>query len=439
MRPVRRIPSRLPGTQSRDRRRPLLVACLVVSVGMMTSLLFHGAQAIYLGRGYPYSTFLFRPDDRFMDFFNDVHYALAFGHAHDMVAYSAPVMAFLRLAGQMPADVCYILLASTFILVLIALVYRYGTTALDSRLQRVQYTVILGVFTYPTLFILDRGNLDLLVFIALAAFVYYHVMRRWPWSWVFLAVAIAAKYYPAVFLVLLVVERRFRDAVYAIAGAVVLTILSALALGAASGQGVLGSLCAVGRQLARHDAYSQGVASMQHAHSLWGLTRWLLGTLDGSWLVAWRDLPAASSVSRWYLTVALLVFALIVIYLFRVETVTWRRVALLTLAMVLLPYESHDYTLVFLYLPLVLLLLSTRGSRTDVVCAALLAVPLIPLDYYYFGDTDVSVSIIVYPLVLVAAGAVMVFQGLRDRDIARTAADTTIPTNVEPAPAARHR
>lgn len=394
------------------RNRALFAVGLVVSLGMGASLAYHGVQAFYLQRSYPYSTFLFRPLDHFMDFFNDYRYAGQFGPKHDMMAYSAPVMAVLRAAHVLPATAVFVALVAVFVAVLCGMVYRYGTRGLDARLERIQYTVLLGLFTYPVLFIIDRGNLDLLVFLALAGFFYLHLVKGSRWSWILLAFAISAKYYPATLLVLFLCDRRYREAVYAVLGAAGFTLLSAISLSVASGRSVAGVLAAVARQLGRHDAYSRTVDSVQHGHSLWGALTWIVGTHGQSTFTQDMAMNGVQGLSRPYLLVALLVFVLIAIYVVWFEKTTWRRVTLLVLGMVLLPYESHDYTLVLLYFPLMMLLYETRGQRSEVVYAVLLAVPLIPVDYYVFGQTDVAVSVFIYPFALVTVGVAIVVDGM---------------------------
>jgi len=90
--------------------------------------------------------------------------------------------------------------------------------------------------------------------------------------------------------------------------------------------------------------------------------------------------------------------------LFR-EQESWRKAALMVMAAITLPFVSGDYTTPLMYFPLVLFLNAPRVTRHDAVYAVLFGLLLVPVDYRYlrgFATIDTSVSIFVYPAVLVA-------------------------------------
>lgn len=413
---------------TRGRLRLLYAIGLAVLIGMAAALAYHGVQAVYLDHGYPSNTFLFLPDDRFRDFFNGYGYAKDFSLTKDMVAYSTPLMALLRAANIVPAAAAFVMLVLAFLSTLCAMLWTYATRGLDSSTLRVHYTLLLGLLTYPVIFIIDRGNLDMVVFIALAAFLYAYLVRHSRWSWVFLAFAISAKYYPAPLVVLFLCDKRYRQALFTFMGAAAFTLGSAVFLSIASGRSIFQVLVAVGRQLVRHDEYARTVASVQHGHAYWGVLSWLIGSGDTEFQQVGMHPNGPEVWSRSYLVVALLVFALLTIYTVRREKSRWKQVALLVAAFVLLPYESHDYTLVFLYFPLVLLLHETRGRPLDLVYGLLLAIPLVPAGYIAFGRTDVTISIFVYPAALTVLVALIVAEGLMQRGAVPPPADPLGPT-----------
>ena len=41
----------------------------IILIGFVASLFFHYLKGVYLNLPYPHNTFLFRPDDKFADFF----------------------------------------------------------------------------------------------------------------------------------------------------------------------------------------------------------------------------------------------------------------------------------------------------------------------------------------------------------------------------------
>ena len=91
------------------------------------------------------------------------------------------------------------------------------------------------------------------------------------------------------------------------------------------------------------------------------------------------------------------------------EKERWKQVLLVTVATVLLPFVSADYTLIHLYFPLIFFVNSPRLSRWDTAYVVLFALLLVPVDYYYFsGLHSVSISVAIYPLALAALAVLSV-------------------------------
>jgi hypothetical protein len=132
-----------------------------------------------------------------------------------------------------------------------------------------------------------------------------------------------------------------------------------------------------------------------HGHSLWGLLR-LPSLLKGLDVESWR--------TTLYIVVAGLIFLVFSAYAVFIEKERWKRVLFAVVPAVLLPFISGDYTLIWLYFPLIFFLKSPRVSRLDAGYVALFGVLLIPLDYWYLteGYGGVSTSVVVYPLALLA-------------------------------------
>ncbi len=55
-----------------SKEEKIYTLALIVLVGFFVAVLFHYIQRVYLGKGYPYNTFLFHPEVRFSDFYNVV-------------------------------------------------------------------------------------------------------------------------------------------------------------------------------------------------------------------------------------------------------------------------------------------------------------------------------------------------------------------------------
>jgi hypothetical protein len=146
---------------------------------------------------------------------------------------------------------------------------------------------------------------------------------------------------------------------------------------------------------------------VQHGHSLWGILR--LG------MKLQHLVPEPMQTTLYAVASAVFFLALAAHTVFR-ETERWKRVLFCIAPALLLPYVSADYTLIQLYFPLVFFLRSPRLSTRDVTYVVLFALLFIPVDYYYLTPdvSGISISVIVYPLALLALVVLAVF----DRDAA---------------------
>ena len=116
-------------------------------------------------------------------------------------------------------------------------------------------------------------------------------------------------------------------------------------------------------------------------------------------------------------------FAGLALFVIRVVELPWQRVTLLTVAALALPSVSGDYRLLYAYLPLAMLLNAPVRTRVDMTCVVLLGCLLVPMDYIYgvvlrvrgWPADHASTSVVVYPLVLIALMAVIVWDALAER------------------------
>jgi hypothetical protein len=370
---------------------------------MGCAVAYHYVLGVYGGAGFPYNTFLFIPSDRFMDFFNDYRYALQFLARQSSVITYTPlshlVMTMLTLIPETPA---LLLVVAAFLATILFVVWRTCADASAPVAARVRDTVVLGVFTYPVLVALDRGNQEMMVFILLALFTYLHYKRGSRWGLVFLALACALKIYPILLTAILLAERRYRDFALVICGVLVATLVAAAVLGAWSGAGFQGVIAAnLGTLTGGHGQYAMTPEAVRYRHSLWSVVGALaLMTGHGG------SLP---DMSGWYTWVSVLLMAACAAYVVFVEPVTWRRLTVLVVGMLVLPQLSGDYTMLGLYVPLILFLNTKVRTRLDLVYAGLFGLLLVPLDYIVLVQ-DVKSSVLLYPGLMVALVLLILIQ-----------------------------
>jgi hypothetical protein len=399
MKPAMNDGARLVDPNVKRSRVRLLVT--IVLVGMLASIVWHYVSGFYLGHGYPRSTFLYPPKYAFSDWGDVYSGAQEFLRG---VAWQFGYFPFAGLAAAtttvLPASVGCILMIILFLGVLTLILRRWVFDCEEHALTRAQGIAILVGLSYPVLFVLDRGNMEMLVFVFIAGFFYFTYVREHPWmAALCLAAAIAFKLYPATLLLLLLAERRFKP--------LVLTVIIAGGLTAIS----VGLLAVVGHSSLADmlQANARGIWTfqqtmviegngVQHGHSLWGLVR-LWTMLNQSAVAGWQT-------TLYAIAAAAIFLGLVAHAVFR-ETERWKLVLLATVPWLLLPYVSFDYILIGLYFPLVFFLNARRVSRWDVVYVALFGILLVPVDYYFIPRDNsilqyISISVIVYPAALVA-------------------------------------
>ncbi len=409
--------SGLPVDASVKAGRVQLLATIVL-IGSVTAIAFHYAVAFYLVRGYPWSTFLFIPIDHFNDWRNPYLWAQTFleGQPTTFAYYPLAFLVF-SLATIVPARVGFTVLVALFAAAIVYLVRRWMVDALPSRLTKIQCGFILVVLSYPVLFAVDRGNLELLVFVCLGGFFYsLYVRGSWWVAAIFLGAAIALKLYPATLLVLLLAERRFRATVLSVLVALGLTVGSTIMIALLGHVSVATVLQENIEYLNRFQhQYVLNGEGIQHGHSLWGLFR-LPWFLAGSPIVGWQ-------MALYGGFAAIVTLAIAAYSVFR-ETERWKRVLYAVALALLLPFSSSDYTLLWMYFPLVFFINGRRISSHDTAFVALFGLLMIPLDYWYLAPAEgVSTSVILYPLAMVA----MVGFAIIDRDRARLEDVTASP------------
>ena len=390
-----------------------LSAALVVT-GTATALVFHLVMRFVFSRGYPYETFLYAPFNRFQDYYNMFRAAQHF-HPGDstVMVYSPLLHLFMTAFTHLPAVIGLAVVITAFMATVFAVLYFFAGRRVDDRRIRVLAALALSLASYPVLFALDRGNLEMVVFVLLAAFVYLYYERRSPWAWLPLALAIAAKYYWVTLLVIPLLDRRYRQALMAAAGAMVASLGAALILAPISGYGVVGMWHALGTTLNGHLRWSGSLLFVQHGHSLWGVVM-LFNRAIG------HQFESIPHFQQLYTLLALAVFVLVVVKLWQRPRSSWQVLAVLVACTLLLPFENADYVLVQWLLPFALFMGADRRVGADrcdargLVLILLFVVPLVPMAYYYFpfiGQPDVGVSTLIYPAAVAAVGVLALLQG----------------------------
>jgi hypothetical protein len=202
-------------------------------------------------------------------------------------------------------------------------------------------------------------------------------------------------------LTLFIAEKRFKEAFYSVSLAIALTLLSFLFY-----EGTFWNNWA--RYLENLNTYNRiyalDSAGLAFGHSLFGFLKVALGFFP---LAENQTISTIPFLMKIYFPIALFLFLLTSIYIILFKDEIWKKVALLVFAMNLLPYVSADYKLLHIFLPLFLFVNHPQENLYGILYALIFSSLLIPKDYYHFGGSEVSLSVILNPLIMLG-GAILI-------------------------------
>jgi hypothetical protein len=385
---------------TKEDRISLLV--LIIVVGFCIAVAYHYAMGTYFGRVWPANTFLYWPEDRFWDFTQVVRQSSTmdpFGIEGNGFA-GAPFGQFVGYLFSVirPASLRLPIFLGSFFIGF-TLMVKHCLCGLKSRLTSHQLLALFAIvfLTHPVLFAVDRANLDLLVLPCLFLFALTYAREQHKASTVFLGLAIALKPYAAVLIVVYIFDRRYRDALLVLLNVAFLTVLS-LAL------------------------FKDGLFAETHKYfsALWHMVSdpslgseivytsdlYSLLTVAGrpiGHVLHWESLMRVTDhpeIRQAYTVITVTISGYFAIHLWQKPKPLWKTLAVLTILIVLLPVNSHDYRLIFLFVPMLMYLAMNETTPNDLLIVVLWGLLLVPKNYYRL-DTPQNIGMIINPLLLV--------------------------------------
>jgi hypothetical protein len=329
---------------------------------------------------------------------------------HSPFAYTFPSLFVLLFSPNVALLVFLVVCIALF------LYFCYSNLKCASSVCTFRNVFVFSFLSYPVLFAVDRANDEFLVFIFLFLFVDLFRQGRFLTSVLPLSLAIAMKPFPAVFLVLLLAAKRYREVVYTILLAVGLDLFSLMAIGSGLVHNFNRWLLALNQYQWIYVINNEGLA---FGHSLWGGFKFLFGRFYNN-----LDPNVMAGYLKPYTILCLLFFAFVAWFVVFRERVLWKRVALLVFCMNLLPYVSGDYKLLHIFIPLFLFINCKKKEKADVIYAVVFALLLIPKAYYHpylttLNQNAASISVLLNPLFMLIMSLAIIWEGLGTKSNAR--------------------
>lgn len=390
-----------------EKKDKIQLISLILITGFVFSLIGVYLLASQFHRGYPDNTFLFDPHDRFHDEINlariwrDPYRSLTING--NLLPLSYLFLGILNAAGLSVGLALYLTAFLFFFFV-----YAWRNLQGATRVESLTNCFVFSFLTYPFLFCLDRANPEMYEFVLLACFVGYHQRGEMLRASTALAVAANFKPFPLFFLLLYVGERRWRDLAVCLGLSAALLAVALLAFGTDIGTNIRDLMIILHRYT---EELVVGDKGLYFGDSLFGMLKVFY------YLAArhHREVSVVREMLLGYLVFTVLAFLGLAALLTFVEKTYWKRIALIVLAMDLLPPVSADYKLLELFIPLFLFLNAGRMERTDHAFCVLFALLLVPKSFYPVHGSLISISIVLNPLLMTAMGTLIVREGLATR------------------------
>lgn len=403
-----------------EHRQKLNIIGFIIIVGFTLSVFYHYYMSMYLNLDYPFNTFLFIPLDRFMDFYNNYWELTATGHGifpsgHCFTNY------IIFIPYLITESFPYLVYAGIFTIYLF--LYNYFNIKINfndknGNLSLIRNSFIFSFLTYPFLFAIDRGNQEMYIFIMLSLSILLYYDKKYIISVLLLGIAIHTKIYYAVFLLIYFADKKYREIgiailLYFILPLPVYYIDKWLIPWFQSDSSFFSNfifLKSAGSPLNSYNRlYVIGDMGAAYCSSLYGAVKAVLYLLfpnitSGSYPIY--------RLFRIYSLISLLFAGLMAIYICFFEKEIWKKVALTTFSLILFPFITGDYRLLMLYIPLWLFINSKQSSRYDVFYSILFGLLLIPKDYYIIRD-NISISVIINPIIILLFMIFVIYEGLR--------------------------
>ena len=392
----------------------LRLAALILMCGFALSVFVHYWYGAYCGYRYPYSTYLYRPGDAlFYD--NIVTKNHSFGdllavciHAENRDPYFASIPQpfgeprdfpsnYFPFGAMLPYPLTLVpypwavgIFIAGFAAILLAFNWYFMRTG-DPYADAISIAA-LTLMNYPAHVVVDRGNVEALVFAFLAGFTVLLIRRQLAASAALLGAAIAMKAVPVVVLPVCYRAAKRRGVLIAMATAATLTIISLLLM---SRPVHISLLRLISILLNYSGNVTAGLESANHSSCLYGLVtlgEWCSQGSPGTGAI-WNALLSNYSL----IAAAILIGSMVACFMLPMRL--WEMATVVTVCLVLLPQGSPDYRLIHLMIPFALFVNSKTDHKNGLITTMLFCLLLVPKSFVILAH-ETSLNSVLNPILL---------------------------------------
>ncbi len=404
------------------RETKIKLTCYIVLIGFIVALGYHAYQGIFLQLPYPFNTFLFLPLDRFNDFYNGFYASKNFNPYFELGYYwplrnMFPFLYFIYclMALVEGKTMLTIFLVSSFILIFYI---NYKNCRMEKKTTIFYYALILSCFSYPVIFALDRANTESWLYILLYFAVSFFTQQKYTRSAILFSFVFAMKPFPAIFGILFLGKKRFKEILLMIFLTLFLTIVPLFSFKSGFWNNLDHFRYSIDVVYPKNYILQHG--GLPYGNSLWGVVKIIHASLAENIKASNLEalIPIYSPMYGLYSKICWVALALVLLYILFIEKTFWKKIALLTFSMNLLPAVSGDYKLLYVFIPLFLFINFPNKSRWDLIYLVLFSLLLIPKNYgqYVFPNLYINnmanIGIVINPILMSLISLLIIAQGL---------------------------
>lgn len=391
----------------------LLLSSIVV-VGFALGIMYHYVLGFYLGLDQPFNSFLAGPKDFMCDFYRILPFIKGFapyttqGNWQQYFPLAYLILAPFSYIANI--TVSYLLFISIF---LSGFVYwnirAFHCENLD-KVSNFQNIFIMTVLTYPLLFLIDRGNFDMIIFVFFALFIFMFQKEKYKTAAVFLGLINAMKPFSLLFLFIFLFKKKYKEFFISIATTVLFIIG--------------GFMIFKGNMLVQIPVMYKSILWFKDIYAIQNGNNFGMGHGSSFFMVLKLLFCKSTAVAlistqlldKFYNYFSLAVTAITIFFVYK-ERIFWKQTTLLTCNMLFLPYFMEDYKLIFLFVPIWLFVTAKEKSKFDLAYVILFALLLIPKNFIFiFPEVSptaaqwFSLSMVLNPLVMMFLSGLIIYE-----------------------------
>jgi len=419
-----------------QRTQKIKILSSIILIGFSISVLYSYVFGGYLHLNFPFNTFLMPADSPFTDFTNYIKCnSIQSFNPYINNEYFPNTKSTCQI-GYLPfgalINCLFALFASKKLALLFFLTlfivgwifFVYKNFKLDNKLDNLNSFFTITFLSYPFLFAIDRGNLELYMFLLLSCFCFFCTSRKRNLSnlaLLCLSLAIAIKPFPVLLMILLIDKKKWKEILVVIALVLLICILSLFCFKG----GLLQNIQSLrSNQILILHATTNPPSGLNYGwnigwgygHSLFGALKvflaYFLTTFHIDNVKAWID-----SLLRFNSILSFFIFIFVTWYTLTIEKVFWKKLFLLIFVMLVTSPISGDYRLLSLFIPLAFFVNEPQESKYDLLYVVLFGLMMIPKSYYIIpfmnqlAGLGLSLGVVVNPLLLFAMAFMIIREG----------------------------